>query len=138
MGMGDVAPNLLVAFVAMIGFGLLILAVITVTSFVKISVVLFLLRNALGVQQSPPNIVLYAIALILTVFISLPLFQAEYQIFIDAGGRAAGGWRNGPTLRVKCKRHSKRSCCVSRRKRSGTSSSTRQRGCGRRTCVRRT
>lgn len=94
MGMTDVTPNLFIAFAAMIGFGLLVLAVITVTSFVKISVVLFLLRNALGVQQSPPNIVLYAIALILTVFVSLPLFRAEYQVLSDAGGMTQGveGW----------------------------------------------
>ncbi len=83
--MTDVTPNLFIAFVAMIGFGLLVLAVITVTSFVKMSVVLFLLRNALGVQQSPPNVVLYAIALILTVFVSMPLLRSESQILSDAG-----------------------------------------------------
>ena len=88
--MTDASPSLLVAFAAMIGFGLLVLAVITMTSFVKMSVVLFLLRNALGVQQSSPNIVLYAIALILTVFVSLPLFRAEYQILSDAGGGKQG------------------------------------------------
>lgn len=82
----EVTPNLTVAFAAMIGFGLLVVAVITTTSFVKVSVVLFLLRNALGVQQSPPNIVLYTIALILTAFVSLPLFRAEYQILTDSAG----------------------------------------------------
>lgn len=60
-------------------FGLFTVAVVTVTSFVKISVVLFLLRNALGIQQAPPNIVLYAIALILTGFISAPLGREIYQ-----------------------------------------------------------
>ncbi len=92
--MTDVTPNLFVAFGAMLGFGLLVLAVITTTSFVKISVVLFLLRNALGVQQSPPNIVLYAIALILTVFVSLPLLRAEFLILSDVGSVQQGvdGW----------------------------------------------
>lgn len=88
--MTEVSPNLFVAFAAMIGFGLLVVAVITTTSFVKISVVLFLLRNALGVQQSPPNIVLYAIALILTAFVSMPLFRAEYQILAGAGAAPQG------------------------------------------------
>lgn len=72
------SPNLLLALSLIFVFGLLIVAVITVTSFVKISVVLFLLRNALGVQQAPPNIVLYSIALILTVFISAPLGREIY------------------------------------------------------------
>ena len=76
--MADFTPNLFVALGAAMVFGLLVVAVITTTSFVKISVVLFLLRNALGVQQAPPNIVLYAIALILTVFISLPLGREVY------------------------------------------------------------
>lgn len=72
------SPNILLALALVFVFGLLIFAVITVTSFVKISVVLFLLRNALGVQQAPPNIVLYAIALILTAFISAPLGREVY------------------------------------------------------------
>ena len=76
--MTEFTPNLFVALGAGVVFGLLLLAVITTTSFVKISVVLFLLRNALGVQQAPPNIVLYAIALILTVFITLPLGRDVY------------------------------------------------------------
>ena len=88
--MTDVTPNLFIAFAAMIGFGLLVLAVITTTSFVKISVVLFLLRNALGVQQAPPNIVLYGIALILTGFISLPLARAEFQVLTDSGSSRRG------------------------------------------------
>ncbi len=70
--------NLFLALGLTFAFGLLILVIISVTSFVKISVVLFLLRTALGIQQSPPNIVLYAIALILTVFISAPLSREVY------------------------------------------------------------
>lgn len=70
--------NLLLGLSLVFVFGLLILIVITVTSFVKISVVLFLLRTALGIQQAPPNVVLYSIALILTVFISAPLGRKVY------------------------------------------------------------
>lgn len=69
------SPNLLGILVA-IGFvGLLPLAVVTMTGFLKISVVLFLIRNALGVQQMPPNLVLYGIALVLTVYVSTPLLS---------------------------------------------------------------
>ena len=59
--------------VTLITFGLIPLFVVTLTSFLKISVVLFLVRNALGIQQTPPNLVLYAIALVLTLYISSPL-----------------------------------------------------------------
>jgi len=53
-------------------------AVISMTSFAKISIVLTILRNAMGMQQSPPNIVLYSIALILTVYIMTPTIGGIY------------------------------------------------------------
>lgn len=46
---------------------------VMVTSFTKIVVVLSLLRNALGVQQIPPNVVLNGLALILTVYVMYPV-----------------------------------------------------------------
>ena len=48
------------------------LAVMT-TSFVKLAVVLGLLRNALGVQQIPPNMALHGLAIILTFYIMAPV-----------------------------------------------------------------
>jgi type III secretion protein R len=54
------------------------LAVIS-TTFLKISVVLSLVRNALGVQQIPPNLALNGIALILTVYIMAPVGQNIYE-----------------------------------------------------------
>lgn len=44
-----------------------------VTSYTKIVVVLGLLRNALGVQQVPPNTVLNGIALIVSVYVLAPV-----------------------------------------------------------------
>ncbi|MFT2568415.1 EscR/YscR/HrcR family type III secretion system export apparatus protein, partial [Escherichia coli] len=52
--------------------------VITTTAFLKISIVLFLVRNALGTQQTPPTLVMYAIAIVLTVFVSAPLASDIY------------------------------------------------------------
>ena len=46
---------------------------VMVTSFTKIVVVLSLLRNALGLQQVPPNVVLNGMALVLTVYVMLPV-----------------------------------------------------------------
>ena len=45
-----------------------------VTSFTKIVVVLSLTRNALGLQNSPPNQVLTGLALFLTIFVMGPVF----------------------------------------------------------------
>lgn len=53
-------------------FSLLPLAVVVGTSFLKLSVVFSILRNALGIQQVPPNIALYGLALVLTLFIMGP------------------------------------------------------------------
>jgi flagellar biosynthetic protein FliP len=51
---------------------------IMVTSFVRIVVVLSLLRTAIGIQQSPPNSVLVSLALFLTAFIMAPTFEKAY------------------------------------------------------------
>ena len=48
------------------------------TSFVRIIVVLSLLRTALGLQQSPPNAVLISLALFLTAIVMAPTWQASY------------------------------------------------------------
>jgi type III secretion protein R len=48
------------------------------TSYVKLVVVLSLIRNALGVQQIPPNMVLNGIAVILTIYIMAPVGQATF------------------------------------------------------------
>jgi flagellar biosynthetic protein FliP len=53
--------------------------VIMTTSFVRIIVVLSLLRTAMGLQQSPPNAVLISLALFLTAIIMGPTFQQSYD-----------------------------------------------------------
>lgn len=47
--------------------------VVSCTSFLKIAVVFSLLRNALRIQQIPPNMAIYGLALILTFFIMAPV-----------------------------------------------------------------
>jgi flagellar biosynthetic protein FliP len=53
--------------------------VIMTTSFVRIVVVLSLLRQALGLQSSPPNSVIISLALFLTAIVMGPTFDAAYQ-----------------------------------------------------------
>jgi flagellar biosynthesis protein FliP len=52
---------------------------VTVTSFTRIIVVLSFLRNALGIQQTPPNIVLISLALFLTAFVMAPTLEKSYN-----------------------------------------------------------
>lgn len=49
---------------------------VMVTSFTKIAVVLSLVRNALGLQQVPPNVVINGLALVLTVYVMYPTLNA--------------------------------------------------------------
>jgi type III secretion protein R len=69
---------LLPVIIATAAIGLIPFAVITTTAFLKISVVLFLVRNALGTQQTPPTLVLYAIAIVLSAYVSAPLASLIY------------------------------------------------------------
>ncbi|GLQ07339.1 flagellar type III secretion system pore protein FliP [Sneathiella chinensis] len=52
---------------------------IVTTSFTRLVVVLSLLRSALGVQTTPPNVVIISLALFLTGFIMAPTFEAAYE-----------------------------------------------------------
>jgi len=63
--------------------GMIPFLVVTTTAFMKIAVVLFLVRNALGIQQTPPNLVLYGIALVLAVFLTSPVVGAVYAEISD-------------------------------------------------------
>jgi len=49
------------------------------TSFVRIIIVMSILRQALGTGQTPPNNVLVGISLFLTIFIMTPVFTDVYQ-----------------------------------------------------------
>lgn len=53
--------------------------VIMLTSFVKISVVLSIVRNAIGTQQIPPNQVVTGFAFVLTIFIMTPVAKQVYK-----------------------------------------------------------
>lgn len=59
--------------------------VVAATSFAKISIVLFLVRNALGIQQTPPGVLINTIAIVLTLFIMAPILREIYEIVSDPG-----------------------------------------------------
>ncbi|MDG0022735.1 type III secretion system export apparatus subunit SctR [Trinickia sp. Y13] len=65
------------ALIALLGLvSLLPLVAIATTSYLKMSVVLVLVRNALGVQQAPTTLALNAIALVATLFVMSPTLSA--------------------------------------------------------------
>lgn len=66
---------LLVAAAALFPF----IAVVA-TSFIKISVVFLLVRNAIGVQNIPPNMALNALAIILSGYIMAPIVVQTFNL----------------------------------------------------------
>ena len=69
--MPDINPPYLMAGLSLLGLAPFFLMM--VTSYVKIVVVTSLVRNALGVQQVPPTMVMNGLAIILSVFIMAPV-----------------------------------------------------------------
>ncbi|MBU8894996.1 type III secretion system export apparatus subunit SctR [Corallococcus sp. M34] len=80
----------LILVLALAALSLVPFALMMVTSFVKISVVLSIVRSALGTQQIPPTQVITGLAVILTVYIMAPVGQEMYR----AGG--VDIWARGP------------------------------------------
>ncbi|WP_375767101.1 type III secretion system export apparatus subunit SctR [Archangium gephyra] len=62
------------------GMSLLPFAVLMLTSFSKIAVVLSLARSAMGTQQAPPTIVLTGLAAVLTGHIMAPVMERMYDV----------------------------------------------------------
>ena len=73
MEMGPLNPIMLALFLG--ALALLPMMLIICTSFLKITMVLQLTRNAMGVQQVPPTMALNGIALAATLFIMAPVFS---------------------------------------------------------------
>ncbi len=80
--------------VLLAGMSLLPFAVLMLTSFSKIAVVLSLARSALGTQQAPPSMVLTGLAAVLTAHIMAPVAEAMYL----AGRDADAGFETGAQL----------------------------------------
>jgi type III secretion protein R len=59
--------------IVLVALAALPFAAMVVTSYTKVVVVLGLLRNALGVQQVPPNMVLNGVAIIISVYVMAPV-----------------------------------------------------------------
>lgn len=85
IGEDSISSRPLVLMIALAALGLAPFALMMVTSFVKISVVLSIVRTAMGTQQIPPTQVITGLAIILTVYIMAPVGQEMYRV-ADADG----------------------------------------------------
>lgn len=72
-------PSLITQAVLLSLLSMLPFIIMILTSFLKIVVVLSLLRSALGVQQAPPNQVINGVAFLLSLFIMYPTGIQMYQ-----------------------------------------------------------
>lgn len=66
-------------FVLMTLLSLIPVILISMTTFTRNIIVFSFMRHALGLQQSPPNIVIIVLSLIITVFTMFPVFTQSYQ-----------------------------------------------------------
>ncbi len=67
----------------MTALSLLPAALITMTSFTRIIIVLAILRQALGTAQTPSNQILVGLALFLSAFIMAPVFEDIYEAGVE-------------------------------------------------------
>lgn len=88
-------PSLLI--LTMIALGLVPFIAVIATSFIKIIVVLQLIRNALGIQQIPPTMTLNGLAIILTLYIMAPV---GIQAFEQLAGRDLQGMETAELTRT--------------------------------------
>ncbi len=73
--MGDLQLNSVGTILISVGLTLLTFLIVATTAFVKISVVMLIVRNALSIQQVPSNIIIYVFSFTITLFISAPVIN---------------------------------------------------------------
>ena len=78
------------------------LILITTTCFLKTVIVLLITRNAIGVQQVPPSMAIYAIALMLTAYVMAPTLQAMTGPISEAlDGNSRASWSESASRAVE-------------------------------------
>ncbi|HLT43360.1 MAG TPA: EscR/YscR/HrcR family type III secretion system export apparatus protein [Luteimonas sp.] len=77
MDLSSYSPALVL--VVVVSLALAPFVAVMVTSFTKIVVVLSLLRNALGLQQVPPNVVINGLAIVLSIYVMYPVILDTYE-----------------------------------------------------------
>jgi type III secretion protein R len=87
---GGLASRPLLLMVVVAALSLLPFVLLLMTSFVKIAVVLSILKSALGTPQIPPSQVVTGVAIILTLFVMAPTGMRMFQAAEPQLGQSAG------------------------------------------------
>ena len=77
-------PSLVTQSIVLTLLSLLPFIIMILTPFMKLVIVLSLLRSALGVQQAPPNQIINGVAFMLSLFIMYPTALKMYDVSINA------------------------------------------------------
>ena len=98
-GLTDKPSTSVTVIIALTLLSLLPAILLTCTSFTKVLIVLGLTRNALGLQQIPPNQVLAGLALFLSLFIMAPVLtqmnDLGLQPYLDGAKSASVAYSDG-------------------------------------------
>ncbi len=89
-----IAADPITLIVSLTLLALLPFIAVVVTSYVKIIVVFSIVRNALGIQQIPPNMVMNSIAVILSLFIMAPIGKEMHAAAVSGGATEISGLRD--------------------------------------------
>jgi len=73
--------NPIILAIAFVILGLAPFIAIMTSSFIKLVIVMHLVRSALGLQQEPPNLAISGIAIILSIYIMAPVAMETHEIF---------------------------------------------------------
>src|SRR5262245_1888904 len=88
---GGVAGRPVQMMALLAALSLIPFAVMMLSSFAKISVVLSLARSAMGTQQAPPTMILTGLAAVLTAHIMAPVAERMYRVGQEAFLEAQSG-----------------------------------------------
>jgi type III secretion protein R len=102
MELGTLSPALILTLV--IGLALAPYVAVMITAFTKLVVVFSLLRNALGLQQTPPNVVLNGLAIILSAYVMYPvgleMAEASQPVIEEQQGKDASSVKISELLTI--------------------------------------
>ncbi|MBT7777344.1 MAG: flagellar type III secretion system pore protein FliP, partial [Rhodospirillales bacterium] len=78
-GGGDATARIVQLIILITVLSLAPSILVMVTSFTRIVIVLAFVRTAMGTPQAPPNQVLISLAMFLTIFVMMPVFEESYD-----------------------------------------------------------
>lgn len=76
-------PNPALVVMGLTLLGLAPFLAILVSSFVKMVVVVHIVRSALGLQQAPPNLAINGLAIIMSIYVMAPVIMHAHENFIS-------------------------------------------------------